>query len=87
MACSRKPDDKQYSVLAIPTPIGPDGRITAIGERSAKSQSATPTTQSDSSSHQSDGKVYEYAYDLGNRVKATATGRADQVCEYDWAGH
>ena len=85
-------DDRKYSVLAqYAYTHGPDGKITAIRERSGQGEFTRHYAYDNMgrlvSATGPGGKAYGYAYDLvGNRVKATATGRPDQVCTYDWAG-
>ena len=88
----KKPDDTRYSVLAEYTyEHGPDGRIAAIRERSGQGvftrQYTYDTMGRLTHATGPDSRAYRYAYDLvGNRVKATATGRPEQVCTYDWIG-
>ena len=84
--------DKRYSVLAqYKYEQGPDGRISAILERSPKGEVLRrykyDTMGRLIAALGSDKRNYRYEYDLvGNRTKATATGRPDQACQYYWAG-
>jgi RHS repeat-associated protein len=88
----KKPNDRQYSVLAQYTYAhGPDGRITAIRERSEQGgfmrRYSYDTIGRLIHATGPDGREYSYEYDaVGNRTKAAATGSPDQICTYDWAG-
>ena len=89
---SEKPDDNRYTLLAEYTyDHGPDGRICAIRERSQQGDFLRQYTYdtmgrlTKATGH--GGREYRYEYDqVGNRIRAAATGRSDQVCTYDWAG-
>lgn len=88
----KRPNDKEYSLLAQYTyQHGPDGRITAIRERSPQGDFTKHYTYDNMGrlvrAMGPGGKIYAYTYDaVGNRTGATATGEADQTCAFDWAG-
>ncbi|MEI6537070.1 MAG: RHS repeat-associated core domain-containing protein, partial [Verrucomicrobiaceae bacterium] len=88
----KKPDDTQYSVLAQYAYVhGPDKRIMSISEKSPHGSGVHSfgydTMGRLTKATGLEGEEYHYEYDLvGNRTRATATGRPDQVCTSDWAG-
>jgi len=88
----KKPNAAQYSVLAEYTyELGPDGRITAVQDRSARATAVWRYAYDAMGRlvHAAGpgGQEYRYVYDrVGNRLKATCSGRPDQTCSYDWAG-
>jgi len=88
----KHPEDTSYTVLAKYTyGHAPDGRIATIREQSSQGdvvkQYSYDTMGRLVRAIESSGRQYGYEYDqVGNRTKATATGKPGQYCTYDWAG-
>ncbi len=86
------PKAKSYAVLAhYAYHHDPSGRIVAIEEESPQGQAASRYTYDNmgrlTAASGAHGGQERYVYDLdGNRIKATASGRADQSSSFDWAG-
>jgi RHS repeat-associated protein len=85
-------DSHRYTELAGYTyHYGADGRVASVAERCAQG-SVERRYHYDpmgrlTSVEGSDHHAWHYTYDkLGNRLRAAASGRPEQVCTYDWLG-